>query len=384
MPYVFGDIDGEEGIILAPGVAQKQRFRITQESEDQYVGDSYTISDFGVGARDRFSLAHDTSGSFIGDAVQMLGSAHGGNDRFFGGLSTSVVGDAIYMTDDAIGGNDTFVDRRASSGGSVAGYGDAVFLFGRARGGNDQMEGADLAVANELVGDAEQIFDLASGGDDTLQGGNSNVVDWENGNATINLIIGDAFNVGAVADLLISQAQNALGSDILYGGDFSIDRLYGDALSVVADGVISCGDDLIEAGDGGSSTIYGDLEEAGTGSTVLCGSDTIIGGTGNDVMFGDFANGEDADVTRGADVFVFKPNFGSDVISDLEIGVDVIDLSAAFAPAPGEPYSFVIGAIGNDSVVQVGGSGLSYSGNILILNTAIDGSSLLSTTDFVL
>lgn len=98
------------------------------------------------------------------------------------------------------------------------------------------------------------------------------------------------------------------GNDVVYGaaGD---DTIFGRA-----------GNDTI-AGDDGADTILGgddaDTLSGGNGQDVLSGGtgdDRIDGGAGDDILFGD----------QGADTFVF--NYGTDLISDFEQGLDQIVL----------------------------------------------------------
>ena len=156
-------------------------------------------------------------------------------------------------------------------------YGDAVVIDAGAVCGNDSLTGgANTVISNALYGDAYDLW--SDGGNDTLIGG---------ANATINFLHGDAYTMytGATG-----------GDDILIGNDFCQDnQLYGDA-AVMLDGTIG-------------------------------GDDTLISGRGFDSMTGDSVN-KGANVTTGADTFVFAPRNGQDAISDFEIGKDLIDLAA--------------------------------------------------------
>ena len=53
----------------------------------------------------------------------------------------------------------------------------------------------------------------------------------------------------------------------------------------------------------------------------LSGADTLEGGTGNDILQGGTADG-------AVDRFVFNSGDGSDLITDFELGVDLIDLTS--------------------------------------------------------
>lgn len=85
------------------------------------------------------------------------------------------------------------------------------------------------------------------------------------------------------------------------------------------DGVLTGGGlrDRIYAG-GGDDKISG---LAGNDKLVgESGKDTLIGGTGNDVLTGDSAR------SSYADVFVFGRNSGKDVVTDFEVGKDMLQI----------------------------------------------------------
>lgn len=166
------------------------------------------------------------------------------------------------------------------------------------------------------------------------------------------------------------------GDDDMDGGEGK-DRLFGGA-----------GDDTIEGGDGhdmikggvgddsvsggaGNERLFGnkgrdhlsgdegkDRIKGGAGDDVLDGGtedDRLFGGAGNDTLTG----GE------GADRFVFKENEGDDVITDFEIGIDLIvldtDVEESFA-------DLSLSQSGSDAV-------LTYSGGTITL-TDVDAASL--------
>ena len=78
----------------------------------------------------------------------------------------------------------------------------------------------------------------------------------------------------------------------------------------------ACNDSFIFWGTAGNDTLCG-----GDSRNIILGNrgdDVIDGGGGNDYLFGGC----------GVDNFVFRPDFGRDVIGDFQTGTDTLDLSA--------------------------------------------------------
>lgn len=127
----------------------------------------------------------------------------------------------------------------------------------------------------------------------------------------------DLANMGKGDDV----AVGAFGADTLNGGDGN-DYLFG-YTDVFIRGIV--GDDDVLSGDDGNDLLVGDSPDLIEGA--VGGADTLIGGTGDDTLFGDGVL--DATSSGGADVFVFAPGSGDDVIKDFRLlDGDVIDVSA--------------------------------------------------------
>ena len=186
--------------------------------------------------------------------------------------------------------------------------------------GDDDDKGSKF-----LFGDARDEYILGFSGDDLIRG-----------NSGLDLLSGGK------------------GNDSIYGGDDNDhisggsgnDQLFGEnGNDRVIDGL---GNDSVSGGSGSDkvATLSGINEVLGdSGSDLLIGGvqvDTLQGGTGNDIVMGDpgtgplFGSDEIAgnagdDILmggRGADVFVFKPNDGDDIIADFSVA-DVQHLSGS-------------------------------------------------------
>ncbi len=134
---------------------------------------------------------------------------------------------------------------------------------------------------------------------------------------------GDDTLVGDVADNIIA---GGLGDDIIAGGDGD-DILRGDLNSRAPQGNVG-GDDLIFGGagndriggKGGNDELFGDA-----GDDLLwgdAGDDLLRGDLGNDTLTGDnFSGGS------GSDTFILAIGEGTDIITDFEVGNDLIGLA---------------------------------------------------------
>lgn len=202
---------------------------------------------------------------------------------------------------------------------------------------------------------------IAFDGDDTIYGGQEE--DILRGGGGDDLIYGgthqDSIHGGSGDDLVYGGS----GTDTIYGASGD-DRLYGDSENDTIEG--GSGDDYLQ-GDGGNDSLNGgtgadfirgnsghDTLEGGANNDILSGglqndilygeggADQIFGGGDNDTLFGGAGNdelhgGAGRDTLTGgadADLFVFNSVADSqhgasrDTITDFQVGVDLIDLSA--------------------------------------------------------
>ncbi|WP_027259995.1 calcium-binding protein [Leisingera aquimarina] len=133
----------------------------------------------------------------------------------------------------------------------------------------------------------DDVVSLGAGNDTALGGAGSDTLQGRSGD--------DELRGGTGGDLL----TGADGQDVLYG-ERGNDTLKGGSE-----------DDILSGGKGNDKLIGG------------AGNDTLIGGNGKDTLRG----GQSDDVFTGGggeDIFVFKSNDHTDVITDFEVGVDMI------------------------------------------------------------
>jgi Ca2+-binding RTX toxin-like protein len=158
----------------------------------------------------------------------------------------------------------------------------------------------------------------------------------------------------------MATVNGTLGNDFVHrAGDGLVAPLgYNDVTGVTT------GDDTMNGGNGNDTLNGGndnDLLTGGNGADVLNGdngSDALNGGEGDDALSG--GNGTDVlngglgnDVLSGgngpANIFVFEPFFGQDIVTDFTPGADIIQIdSSLFADA-----AAVLGAAQDDGVGNV-------------------------------
>ena len=290
-----------------------------------------------------------------GDDVFQIGVGHG-HDRIYGGAGHDVI---LATTDNvaiglvrngshqAISGVEV-IDAGGHSGVTIVGGDSNNFAY------RDNLDFSSVTLVGieriDLKGGNDTF--VGSAGNDIIVGGvGADVLDGGDGNDIFEIGLGhghDRINGGAGNDTVLATADNVAigfernGSDnggqgvinvevidagghsgvIIVGSD-SDNFSYRDFLDFT--NVTLVGIDHIDLG-GGSDTFIGstgnDAIIGGTGNdniTAGAGDDTINGGEHNDVLTG----------SGGADSFVFSGTFGTDTVTDFELGADVIDLSGS-------------------------------------------------------
>ena len=180
------------------------------------------------------------------------------------------------------------------------------------RGGADTIHGYggnDLLVGDKgTVGDTGNDFLYGGDGDDELVGGSGN-----------DTLFGGVGNDTLRPERGVDVAFGGEGDDFLIGGTFR-GTLYGgsgnDSITAGPDQEYifgGTGDDAIE-GSGDRDYLFGDH-----------GNDSILGGAGRDTLGGGAGN-DTLGGGAGGDTFIFGQAHGSDVITDFETSVDLIEL----------------------------------------------------------
>ncbi|MBK4216839.1 M10 family metallopeptidase C-terminal domain-containing protein [Paracoccus caeni] len=170
--------------------------------------------------------------------------------------------------------------------------------------GNDTLRGT--TGANLIDGGAGNDLIIATKGADTMSGGAGvDTVSYQNVTSSILVDLANASaNTGIAGGHVYTGIENLTGSD-------SNDTLRGDNSS-----------NLVSGGNGDDG-LFGRLGD----DTLLggAGNDTLRGEGGRDLLNGGFGNDR---LTGGgdADTFLFRKNFDRDVITDFEIGIDVIQM----------------------------------------------------------
>ena len=185
-------------------------------------------------------------------------------------------------------------------------------------GGTGNPSNPEEDTANDVIfgGDGRDLMD-GNLGDDSIVSGSGNDIAF--GGQGDDIIWGEAGN-----DILFGD----LGNDTLCGGD-------GDDLLVGSNGnpnSTNDGDDRL-CGGAGNDSLFGnegnDTLVGEDGDDCMFGGqgdDTLKGGAGNDLLVGD--RGNDLLIGgSGSDVFVLRVGDGSDVITDFEVGVDLLGLA---------------------------------------------------------
>lgn len=264
----------------------------------------------GGGGADWFAGEAGDDLIYGGNGADTIDGGTGDDGILAGAGDDSVVGatgnDWVSLED----GDDFFRDdAEAGSAGGDTVFGGAGNDTIAGWGGNDTFNGG---AGDDLIygGSGRDTIEGGTGNDAILAGSDNDIVEGNEGNDWISLEDGNDFFRddfewdGAGQDTVFGGAGNdtiaGWGGNDRFDGGAGNDLIYGGfGRDVVTGGT---GRDWIDLGSGNDT--YFDTEE--TGET---GRDTITGGT-------------------GADRFVFGDVISQEVITDFELGTDMLELSA--------------------------------------------------------
>ncbi|MEZ5844293.1 MAG: Calx-beta domain-containing protein [Hyphomicrobiaceae bacterium] len=278
--------------------------------------------------------------------TRVLLEGRGGADLLIGGA----LGDLLYFDagDQLIGGggNDiaTAVDP-AKTGTSMFILSGVETVYGG--GGADIIDASATTAANldtRLNVFAGAGSDVVTGGsaNDSLYGGaDADTLDGGAGDDTLFFTTGDTLIGGEGNDN--AYAEEITGASVVLGAASGIEGLFGHV-----------GGDTLDA-SAMTTRVFMD----GRG-----GNDTVVGGSGSDLMFGGSGN----DVLTGnggGDFFMFDDNWGQDIVTDFQDGVDRFDLSRVEGLESFTQLAFT--QTGADVVIAIGNS----SNNITVQNALV-------------
>ncbi|PWJ19345.1 calcium-binding protein [Jannaschia seohaensis] len=274
------------------------------------------------------AAAYDATPASSAYADTILGTAGDDSIAALGGDDLVVQSAGIDRFDGGAG-NDTF--SVAGSGAHILSLADSYVAtfetpYREALLGFENLVGS--AEGDRLIGDLEANRLEGGGGDDTISGnGGEDTILGGEGTDTYLAIPGglDYLRLDAAASVeRLDLSQGPLRATST-GGDFDLSGITG---YVNADSILGGnGDDRI-IGTTRNDTIEGnsgdDYLDGGLGNDTLIGgsrTDTLIAGPGDDVLTGGTSFSE-------GNVFVFAPDFGSDVITDYQRSRDKLDFNA--------------------------------------------------------
>jgi Ca2+-binding RTX toxin-like protein len=309
---------------------------------------------------------------FRGGEGQVIGRVvgQGGSDVIITGRGDdTITGDAGLDTLAAGSGDDSLLGGegddilRSGSGADtcIGGSGDDLMDYRASQGGIEVDLITGYTAGGDATGDVlSQIENLrGSGFADTLSGSNQdNVLTGGSGN--------DLLEGRGGRDLLVGDS----GADTLNGGDGVLDRVsyaqsHTNVIVNLATNFVTGGfanGDVIQGIEGVEGTAFGDgLTGSADANQILGGggADVITGGRGNDTLTGGLG--------PEGDTFVFTSGDGIDLITDAEIGRDVIDLTAYGFSDFGQVIALCdLSNDGQDILIIFGRSPLSLSGVITL------------------
>jgi Ca2+-binding RTX toxin-like protein len=309
---------------IDPDLSDKVGFELTNSAGgafallgDQIVVANPTLLDFEVGGSKTVSVLATDAGGLqlskdititIADIAENVLTGTGGANTLNGGGGNDLL--AGLAGDDTLNGNagNDVLDGGAGKDNMAGGAGDDTYVVDNSgdKVTESSGQGTDWVVttlSNYTL--ATNVENLTFSGSGAFQG---------RGNEGNNLVFGGTAN---------DQLQGDKGNDTLVGA--------------------AAGNDTLDGGDGNDVLVGGQGSDSLTGGK---GSDRLVGGAGNDVLSG----GKDADV------FVFRPGFGADVITDFAAAGtahDALELTGPFHSLADLQAAHAISQLGTDTVITL-------------------------------
>lgn len=263
-----------------------------------------------------------------GNAASNLIAGNAGNNVLNGGAGI----DTFQMTREA--GSMLLTEANLNTGVATGHGTDTLLNFENVRGTDftDYITGNAGSNLLDGAGGHDEIFITA--GTDTIWGGDgADAVRFDHvGSAVLNLA-SNSYSVSGAGQGTVQSVSHAVGGA---GDDHFTGNLDSNNLS----------------GGAGSDTLIG-----GGGNDNLCGgagSDRLVADAGSDTLMGnsDWTGGT---VDDAADIFEIKPGAGAVTITDFQVGVDKIDLSAFGFDANGHSDEWSASGSANpqDTVLQL-------------------------------
>ncbi|MDY6937026.1 MAG: FG-GAP-like repeat-containing protein [Cyanobacteriota bacterium] len=250
------------------------------------------------------------------------------------------------VDDDFIEGDDNGNTISGEAGGdTLIGYAGADNIQGNT--GNDVLFGNRNADAID-GGEGEDLVFAGKNNDEVRGNLGNDIIAGELGN---DLLLGNEGDDIAFGNRGIDYIDGGVGADWIFAGKDNDGVSGGDGEDTIAG---ELGNDCLH-GRNGNDILFGnvgaDVLFGGNNDDLLFGGkadDLLLGGEGNDVLKGDLGNDTLTGGT-GGDRFDFRPIDGTNLITDFNLGMDIIGL------ADGLRFEdLTIAPLGNETLITAG------------------------------
>lgn len=214
----------------------------------------------------------------------------------------------------------------------VSGTTTLISLAGRIDGVVATAASAGSLLDDRMIGTSVNNAFMGGSGDDTLVGAEGN--DTLDGGLGRDFLVGQDGNDRILGDDGRDTVWGGEGDDVLNGqnghdrlmGGSENDRVFGGNGNDTLFG--GDGNDTVAGGNGNDRALLGDGDDIWWDNAQSNGHDIVLGGAGDD-LFHVGAGNDTMTGGTGVDTFVFADRIGDDVVTDYEVGVDALQVSAA-------------------------------------------------------